>query len=65
MSITKKLLIAAVAVGSVSVAAPASASVLFAGTTQGCFGSGCDPTLDSGTQTYLGLTYHDGQFNQG
>jgi hypothetical protein len=63
MTIAHKFIIAALALGTVSVAAPASAAVEFKGTTSGCFTtSGTCSTAPAATVN--GLTFLSGHFDQ-
>ena len=56
-----KLISALALAGAALIASPASAQVLYQGTTQGCFGSSCAAV--SGATTIDGLTYTSGGFD--
>ena len=58
-------LVAACAVAAVLTSTPASAEVTFVGFTNGCFVSGCSPTINPAAQTVVlnGLSYTNSTFN--
>ncbi len=67
MQLTKAWLYAAVAAAALATTAPASAEVVFAGFTNGCFGTGCVPsTANNGGSTEVtngALTFRTSTFN--
>jgi hypothetical protein len=68
MQLTKAWLYAAVAAAALATTAPASAEVVFAGFTNGCFGAGCVPSsLNNGGSTEVtnggALTFRTSTFN--
>jgi hypothetical protein len=57
----RKLLLGSIGAAALAVASAAGATT-YIGSTTGCFGAACSPTL--ATQTYGGLTFNSGTFNQ-